>query len=258
MGANTWKFTNESWPSDPHYADHRFSDGLTWGEFLAQGLNVPLEDYAIAGATTNNSLVQGWTGRDLTFPVPSILGQIAQYLAHNPQPSIKELYILFAGMNDFLFGSNRVDPSESVASLGSGMHQLTDAGAQYILLCTLPSPLGWPYLQYNPSAQPSLSNFTSNFRTALYGLDTNPNQTIIVDVWALFEQIYSHPEIYAFSPEKLGEACLIGAYGETPKVTVCAAPSEYVWWDEFNPSNATQFYMGSLAFSSLKQVGWVQ
>ncbi|GAA5921901.1 hypothetical protein JCM1841_000970 [Sporobolomyces salmonicolor] len=258
MGANTWNFTNGSWPSDPHYADHRFSDGLTWGEFLAQGLNVPLEDYAVAGATTNNSLVQGWTGRDLTFPVPSILNQIAQYLARIPDRSEQTLFILFGGMSDFLFGGNGADPSGSAASLGSGMHQLTDAGAQYLLLCTLPSPLGWPYLRYNPFALRSLSNFTSNFRTALYGLDTNPNQTTLSDMRALFTQIYSDPEIYAFSPEKLGEACLVGPYDEAPNVTVCDAPSEYVWWDEFNPSNATQFYMASLAFSTLKRVGWVQ
>ncbi|KAJ3047445.1 hypothetical protein HK097_011526, partial [Rhizophlyctis rosea] len=86
---NTYKLTNGTWPLVPPYHQGRFSDGPVWSEYLAKALKARLINQAYGGATTNSSLVQGYTGANSTIPVPSVSTQLTTHLAlpNLPPPS---------------------------------------------------------------------------------------------------------------------------------------------------------------------------
>lgn len=39
-----WRVSNETWPADPNYFGHRFSNGLVYAEKLAEMLDIPIQD----------------------------------------------------------------------------------------------------------------------------------------------------------------------------------------------------------------------
>ncbi|GAA6032700.1 hypothetical protein JCM8097_000748 [Rhodosporidiobolus ruineniae] len=256
-GTGAWKLTNGTWPSDPHYFEHRFTNGLTWVERLAGFLNVSTTSYAVAGATTSNDLVQGSTGPARRTLVPSIAGQVDSYLS--PAPDVTEtLYILQGGMNDFLFGQfENVKGAESAGEFGKAMLKLAQYGAQYILLANLPNTLTYPYASSNPFAQKPLANFTLSFRDALSSFDEQRPNVAIVDFWALFSEIGDMGGLLGYEEGKLDEPCLVGVYEAADNVTVCSTPQSRVWWDEFNPTNTTHAYMATVAYNTLKENGWI-
>ncbi|GAA5947004.1 hypothetical protein JCM10213_007271 [Rhodosporidiobolus nylandii] len=258
-GTGAYGLTNGAWPSDSHYADHRFTDGPTWAEQLASGLNVSHQSFAIAGATTNNTLVQGYTGANLATPVSSVQEQIESWKKNVLVESEKALLLVQGGFNDWLFGQAEeggVSAKESADSLGNAMLQLVGAGAQYILLANLPSTSPYhPYTTLNPYPAASLANFTRDFRDALYSFDVQRQQVGIVDWFALWEMMMESPGLFGLGERTLGQPCLSGVYGDCPNVTVCTTPTTYIWWDEFNPTTYVQSYMASAAFNVLKQQG---
>jgi hypothetical protein len=82
------------------YSQHRFTDGAPYVERLASLVGVPLETYGIAGATTDNLQVQGYTGKLGNVPVPSLRDQVHSYIAANNRSShaaSRTLWILSAG-----------------------------------------------------------------------------------------------------------------------------------------------------------------
>lgn len=56
-----------------------------------------------------------------------------------------------------------------------------------------------------------------------------------VDLRPLFDdfEYYATPEAYGFAALGKYGSCLVGAYGETPNVTICGDAEKQVYWDEF-------------------------
>ncbi|CAG8761003.1 5515_t:CDS:2, partial [Gigaspora rosea] len=50
VNGNVHNLTNKQWPSEINYMGH-FCNGKVWTEYLAESLNVELENYAFGGAT---------------------------------------------------------------------------------------------------------------------------------------------------------------------------------------------------------------
>ncbi|KNE71211.1 hypothetical protein AMAG_20414 [Allomyces macrogynus ATCC 38327] len=68
---NVYALIKGAWPRSAYFKG-RFSNGPTWIEYLVQLVGArELRDFAYGGVTTDNALVQGWTGADA-----SILGQV--------------------------------------------------------------------------------------------------------------------------------------------------------------------------------------
>ncbi|CAG8637055.1 21291_t:CDS:2 [Cetraspora pellucida] len=78
---NVYNLTNKNWPSKINYKGH-FCDGKIWAEYLAEMLNVKLENYAFGGATADSKFVQGSTGPN-KHKVPGIKQQIEAFISAN-------------------------------------------------------------------------------------------------------------------------------------------------------------------------------
>ncbi|RIB05757.1 Carbohydrate Esterase Family 16 protein [Gigaspora rosea] len=80
---NVYNLTNKQWPSEINYMGH-FCNGKVWAEYLAESLNVELENYAFGGATADSDFIQGSTG-PAKHKVPGIKQQIEAFISANTQ-----------------------------------------------------------------------------------------------------------------------------------------------------------------------------
>ncbi|KAG8942718.1 hypothetical protein FRC04_003548 [Tulasnella sp. 424] len=243
-GHGAWVVSNHTWPADPAYYQHSFSNGPVWPVVLsgALGISNRLEDRAIGGATSNNTAVQGYTGADSTIPVPSMLDQIAKYIAKTPASHghSDSLYALVAGANDIFFY-----PSASSAS--------NFIVISYPDLALLPFAKDTP-----PTYRTLLSAYSKDFANSLSSLARNPpkgTRIAYVDLYTLFGQILAHPERYGFSPRVVGQNCIRGAYPtEGVRRSVCSDPDKRAFSDIYHPSAKTHKIIAAEAILALAKV----
>ncbi|KAH8776297.1 GDSL-like Lipase/Acylhydrolase [Diaporthe sp. PMI_573] len=245
-GNGSARISNNTWPSDKYY-NGRFSNGLVWAEYVAGNLSVPLYDYAVGGATTSNSLVQGYTGAQSTIAVPSVIDQVASFLGNTtPQGSTfsasdkmavtTPLFVLFAGANDILFNAN-ICASQSYQYLVQAQNLLRGARPEAKVLTLSPPDLSrLPYGFYlDKLAKQRLRTYTH-----LLGdlLDTSKTSAVNIDLRSLFDDLdyYAAPQAYGFKPLGLYGSCLTGVYGEVPNITSCEDADKHVYWDEYHPT----------------------
>ncbi|KAH8744674.1 GDSL-like Lipase/Acylhydrolase [Diaporthe sp. PMI_573] len=245
-GNGSARISNNTWPSDKYY-NGRFSNGLVWAEYVAGNLSVPLYDYAVGGATTSNSLVQGYTGPQSTIAVPSVFDQVASFLGNTtPQASTfsasdrmavsTPLFVLFAGANDILFNAN-ISASQSYQYLVQAQNLLRGAYPEAKVLTLSPPDLSrLPYGFYvDKLAKQQLRTYTH-----LLGdlLDISKASAVNVDLRSLFDDFdyYATPQAYGFKPLGLYGSCLTGIYGEAPNITSCEDAEKHVYWDEYHPT----------------------
>ncbi|KAJ6555698.1 GDSL-like Lipase/Acylhydrolase [Mycena vulgaris] len=250
-GNGVYRITNHTWPADPAYYGGRFSNGPVWVEDIASKLHLSLTDYAVGGATSNNTLVQGYTGPN-SIPVPSALDQLNSYLASSGATSAtaqETLYVILIGANDAFF-LPMVNASQSVAAIASAMDKLhAKLGATNFLLATYPDLSRLPLSAYIPSsAAASLKTYTTSLRADLFALKSHrPHLHIaLADLYELFQDFFSHPKSYGYDPSTDGKSCLTGAYSEAPRM-LCSDPDNYIFWDEYHPTRKSHKYMADLA-----------
>jgi phospholipase/lecithinase/hemolysin len=109
----------------------RFSNGLVWTEYLAFKIcRKCLENDAWAGARTDYKNYNGfdWSG---------ILWQVKEYKVAPDTAQEETLYIIWAGVNDFLNGDG--DPKASAHNIISAAQGLISKGAQHIVVITVPN-----------------------------------------------------------------------------------------------------------------------
>ncbi|ORY73455.1 GDSL lipase/esterase [Leucosporidium creatinivorum] len=240
-GSGAWTVSNFTWPADPHYFGHRFSNGKVYAEVLAGALRLPIDDHAVGGATVNDDVVQGYTGPASTIPSPSVLDQVAAFLKlprGGSNDLTKSLVIIYGGANDAFFGLPNITAAEVVASVQVAVKRLKARGATHFLLPTLP-PLGanYPFSTLVPSYSRPLAKFSADHRAALLALAESDPSIVVTDLFPLFQSIYKNPASYGFDAAVLNRSCLRGVYMEVAgSVTVCENPREYVWWDEYHPT----------------------
>ncbi|KAI5478572.1 hypothetical protein MNV49_004831 [Pseudohyphozyma bogoriensis] len=238
-------------------SDSGFSNGPVYAEDLAGFLSAPIYDYAVGGATTNNTLVQGYTGPSSTIPVPSVLDQIDDYLIDHT-PSSSTLFVLYGGANDAFFGLPNITGLDSVRSLEGGVAKLKQAGAKHFLLPTLP-PIGrhYPFAVLVPSYAPLLETFANEFRYELLKLRDQDSSIVVSDLYGLFKGIFATPEKYGFNASTIDESCLRGVYMEVEGgVAVCSNPRTYVWWDEYHPTKVVHKLIAKVLLKSIKEHKW--
>ncbi|KAG8988625.1 hypothetical protein FRB90_002635 [Tulasnella sp. 427] len=261
-GHGAWVISNHTWPADPAYYRHSFSNGPVWPIVLSQTLGSQLTDKATGGATSNNTAVQGYTGANSTIPVPSALDQIAQYISQTPASygDSGSLYAIIVGANDVFF-----DPSASadaaVQAITKGIKQLrTSEGASTFIIASYPdlSLLPFAIKLGSPAYSTILSNYSTALANGLSALAKNPptgTRIAYIDLYNIFPQILANPTKYGFSPQVVGQNCLNGAYpSEGVPRSVCSDPDKRVFWDIYHPSAKTHKIIADEAVKALAKV----
>lgn len=223
---------------------------------------MPLYDYAVGGATTSNSLIQGFTGPSSTIPVPAVTDQVAAFLSGtSPQGSSpissssssfasgedlsRPLFVVWAGANDIFFNPN-ISAAQTYLEITSVVSALLDAHpASRVLTVASPDLARLPYAFYADELTKSqLRSFTDLLAALLLAEADGPRRprgnVNHVDLRGLFDafEYFAAPESYGFAPLGKYGSCLVGVYGEgaagaNGTISQCLDVGGRVYWDEY-------------------------
>ncbi|MFN6526142.1 SGNH/GDSL hydrolase family protein [Nostoc sp. ChiSLP03a] len=257
---NVFNATNGIVPPNPPYFNERFSNGSVWVEYLASDLGLtfnPKTNFAFGGATTGLKNIGIST-------LPGLQQQINSFTKANPSADPNSLYILWAGVNDYLdyFFQSTPNPTQSVTNLSTAVKSLAAVGAKDIMVLNLPDLGKFPVTSGNSQISSLLSTFTSKHNSnlttnlKLLSQELNPNVNIIpLDVNSLFNQIIAKPE--EFNLTNGTDSCI----GDSPVVSieittqpVMCISDKFLFWDEVHPTTAAHQLIGKLAFSALEPI----
>ncbi|MFZ1084558.1 MAG: SGNH/GDSL hydrolase family protein [Terracidiphilus sp.] len=216
---NLYGFTGQ--PISPPYYDGRFSNGPVTVERLAASLGAPLVDFAWGGATTGiGNYGDGGTptisGAD---GLPGMLAELAGSSAYlTPSNLQNSLVVVWGGPDDYLTGGST---TQAVGDIDYLVATLEADGATHILVPGMPD-LGLTPNYYGDSGATEYSLLFNAQLQASLGAGAT-----YVDTFGLMHQIVNNPSAYGLT--NVTTPCFNGA-------TVCADPSQYLFWDGFHPT----------------------
>jgi phospholipase/lecithinase/hemolysin len=236
-GTGAWEASSHTWPSDPAYHSHSFSNGPVWPILLSTTLSAPLLDYAVGGATADNSLVTGYTGPNSTIRVPSARDQVEHFLADDA-PRDDDLFVHFVGANDPLFDAE-VTGAAVASWINADVQRLWGAGAKTVLLANYPAVSTFPATYGDATYRAVGPRYAASLDRGLVNVEAAWRAYLrigVVNVQGLFEDIVGDPGKYGVSRENVDPPtpCLKGTYGGGPR-SVCTDPERYLFWDGYHP-----------------------
>ena len=220
-------------PSAPYF-NGRFSNGPVAVEQLAAALGAPLFDFAWGGATTGigNAADGGTQTTAGAFHLPGMLAELATY----PVPPAlvpSSLFLVWGGANDFEVAGSPLVAAGNIVAIVSALQA---AGATNILVPGLPD-LGLTPEFLGVAAATAYSNA---FNSAL--LANLPPGATYFDTFAFLNGIETNPGAYGIT--NLTAPCFDGT-------TVCANPSQYLFWDDIHPTTSTDAFLAAQFASTL-------
>lgn len=250
FNASLWRIPNpKSWFLG------RFSNGPTWVEYLAKQSHLPLYNWAVGGAASNQQ----------KLVIPGLLDQIDSWLiymkkAKNYRPE-NSLFTVWIGANDLVTYNQGVDGL--IANESKALNRLVSAGAKKVLVLNLPNITRAPEFAFRQDGE-KIKLQIDDYNTRIKQVVDNINRihthstVIIFDLATLFTDILDHPARYQVSETKM--ACLdIHApsslnYINTFAVrAVCTNADTYVFWDLLHPTTNTHRLLADYVSQYLKQ-----
>lgn len=212
--------------SPPNYAG-RFSNGPVWAEYLAEALDLPLDNRAWGGAQTDDrNLAEDVLGDlpglrdelDLVFPHPAV--------AADPDA----IYVVWAGANDFRAALRQglvPDIAAMVENLLYAVELLYSRGARHVVVPNLPD-LGRTPEGRASGLGPEITLLSAAFNQALESALTRRAPGVVaIDVFGLMDHVLRDPAEFGFTD--VTTPCLT-------LVSVCEAPETHVFWDHVHPT----------------------
>jgi outer membrane lipase/esterase len=249
-------------PPSPPYFNGRFSNGPLWIEGLAASLGMEIDfdmpvtveplanNQAIAGAFTDT--------RGVAFPGIGVLSQVDNFLAAGGTIGSDDLVVIWAGGNNYFRGD--LDPAGPVTDLTMAVSDLAlDAGARWFVVPNLPD-LGDTPVAVAGGLTEALNALIAAHNEALAEAmaalsDELAVEIVVVNMNAVFAEIFSRPHIYGF--DNVTEPCLIRIPGGTLPTGACPPEGETydatgaVFWDQLHPSAAVHALFAQFAHASL-------
>jgi outer membrane lipase/esterase len=180
--------------------------GLVWSEYLADHYGTDAtsdnqggNNYAVGGAWLNVETA-GALGVQ-----PSVATQVASYLtASGGHADADALYAVWGGANDLF---SITDPATAPAVVGNAVTSeigivgaLQAAGAQYVMVATVPDLGLTPAYSGNPMTAGLGTQLSAGYNTALFdGLAAQGLQVIPLDAFHLLQEIVADPGTYGFT-----------------------------------------------------------
>jgi phospholipase/lecithinase/hemolysin len=202
-------------------------------------------NYAYGGAETGE-------GTSFISPlIPNVGPQIDAYIADGIPPSASQLFVVFAGHNNFRGGET--DPSVPVADMAAHITELAGLGASSFLVSTL-MPLGQlPESEGGPN-EASLDLLSVQFNALLLAELASLRTTLGVkiyefDTWAVMQDMLTNPGAYGFT--NVTDPAYVGALNGSG--TVVPNPSEYLFWDDVHPSTIAHGHIAAAAMAAVPE-----
>ncbi|CAF3528820.1 hypothetical protein SNK03_010028 [Fusarium graminearum] len=257
-GNGSWIVSNGTWPADPAYYRHSFSNGLKWNDLVAKDLGLELINLATGGATTNNNFVAGGTGAQSTIPVPSASDQVFSFLSWN-KPRPDDVFVHWIGANDILFNTS-ITGGQVTSLINENVDRLYHAGAKRIILANYLKITTFPATYSSPDYDiPSVEVYSSALTQGLKNIAAAYSayaQTAVIDVGNLFKDITLDPESYGFDEKYLNPptACLTGVYtSEGVPRHLCNDPQKHVFFDSYHPGKEVHALIAKLFEQEIRQ-----
>jgi len=256
----------------PPYFQNQFSNGPIYAKNLNPlfGISTPLNDYAIGGALTGAHNFAGLPGNPAVgLPNAGVDGEISLYLAGNRRPTARDLFIVWAGGNDFIdVLDNRPPPpglsaaqltslflaptgpvTTALANLTADVSRLAAAGVKNFVVPNLPNLGQTP--SYNGSPATSVpASLLSTLHNQLLGPTMGQLQQQLhvnitfVDIGALFTDVVANPVKYGFDPAHVADECIMSA--------ACVSQHlNYLFWDGVHPTGLSHLILSEAYFASL-------
>ncbi|KAF5975030.1 phosphatidylcholine-sterol acyltransferase [Fusarium bulbicola] len=256
-GNGSWVVSNGTWPVDPAYYHHSFSNGPKWNDVVAKQLGLELINLATGGATTNNDFVAGGTGAESTIPVPSAADQVLSFLSWD-KPQAGDIFVHWIGANDILFNTS-ITGSQVTSLINENVNRLFQAGAKTIILANYLNATTFP-ATYNSSAYnvPSVQDYVPALTKGLEQIAAGYSayaKTAVIDVQDLFNDMFSDPEAYGFDEDYVNPptACLTGVYtSEGVPRHLCSDPEKHVFFDSYHPVKEVHALVAKLFVESIE------
>lgn len=237
---NVFQASGKAYPPNPPYFQGRYSNGSVWVEYLASKLTLTAQEntnLAYGGATTGSLNTNG---------IPGLLTQVQGFTKSNQKANPNALYVVWAGANDYLYGS--ANPAVSVENISTAVQSLSKAGAKKILVANVPD-LGKLPATRNGANSASLSALATAHNSSLaksvdllnqkLGSET---QIIILDVFSLYQEAIKNPE--KFGLNNVTTACL-------SNLGVCENPDKFLFWDGIHPTTSAHGILAEAALRAL-------
>lgn len=246
--------------------------GLVWSEFLADyyGTGAGMAWTATGttprpGTGTNYAAGGARVGQNVVGPlgfVPSLATQANAYLAANGgRADPNALYTVWGGANDLF--AVAAAPAQAQQIIGAAVTAqvgiigtLKNAGAQYVLVPTIPDVGLAPDFNGTAASRAQGSGLASTYNTALFGALSQAGLSVIpVDTFNFLREVVADPATYGFL-NVTGRACLpAGSSSLTCSPANYArpdAPYSYLFADGVHPTVGAHELVADLAISMIE------
>ncbi|PVU94609.1 hypothetical protein BB561_002412 [Smittium simulii] len=246
----------------------RFSDGPVWNEYLAYFNDYTLINYAVGGATTNNTSVRKFT--NASIPYISILDQITLFRGtfgekFKSGATDNDIAVIEIGTNDINSGLERIAnttidknnyPDSIVNNIIEAINKVLDLGYKTILVANLPNLKSAPFiLEYPPLARENIDKYISNINEKLAVAVNNEHSkpgkrgVKLVDLDKLFSLVTG--TIGKELGIKIVDKGCITLVKDILNST-CANSNEYAFKDGLHPTTKVHSFFGSVFAETLK------
>ena len=248
--------------------------GYVWSQYLADYYDSNADvAWKATGATPtlspggNNWAVGGArTGTDSVGALgytPSLASQYARYLSSGNTVDPNALYTVWGGANDLF--AVQANPAQAQAIIGGAVTAqiglvgaLTQAGAQYILVPTIPDLGLTPSSRAGGAAAMAQGTaLTNSYNSALFGgLASAGLHVIPLDTFHFLQEVVANPGAYGIT-NVTGTACQpqITAQSLTCNPTSLVnpgAPNSYLFADGVHPTSGAHKVIGDFAISVIE------
>jgi outer membrane lipase/esterase len=170
--------------------------------------------------------------------------QVQEYL-NTSSPAAEDLFLLWGGHNDFVFG--QTNPTLPAQFLSNQISSLAAAGARNFLVGNLAADQGVD-LSWVQTFNMALYAELSDLRQSLPGVSI-----FHFDYFTVFEQHKSDPGAFGFT-NVTGPACRDCGVGTEPNPTdIVANAGEYYFWDDVHWTGPAHRLIGDSAFSVIPE-----
>lgn len=225
------------------YFNGRFSNGPVWVEHVAVSLGItPPAPTLLGGGGTNFAFAGGSTGAgNSAVGSPNLQTQLGLFAASGITPTDNDLFVIWAGANDFLIDGED-NPAQVVTRLMTSIQTLAATGARQILVANLPDLTIIPNADLPPTifvpTPGNLATRTAGYNTLLAAALTdfaaaNPGVELIqYDAAGFLDSILADPAAFGFT--NVSDPAFNAATN-----TVVPNPDEFLFWDTVHISART-------------------